>query len=93
MVTNLPPLARTRPNIKKTGAPTSGITSLVDPKLKKLSGEERAFFRAYFTKTYDETMRKFVEEFTIKSLPNGSMTRIDEITHMSDSELKRVRAQ
>jgi hypothetical protein len=93
MVTNLPPLARTRPNIKKTGAPTSGITSLVDPKLKKLSGEERAFFRAYFTKTYDETMRKFVEEFTIKSLPNGSMTRIDEITHMSDSELKRVSAQ
>ena len=44
----------------------------IDSKLKKLSGEDLSFFRAFFTKTYDDTMSAIVQKVTIDSLPPES---------------------
>lgn len=37
-----------------------GLSGLDDPKLQELKGQDKAFFRAYFTKTFDEVMSKYI---------------------------------
>lgn len=87
--TQLPGTRETRSSLMEAGRPTGGIAGLTDSKLKKLSGEDLSFFRAFFTKTYDDTMSALVQKVTIDSLPPESKDEIERISKMSDFELKK----
>lgn len=50
------------------GRVSTGIRTLFDKKLKTLTTRERIFYRAFFTRTYDTLMQRFVSEFSNTSI-------------------------
>lgn len=45
---------------QRQGIASTGVSSLYDAKISKLSSDERIFFRSYFTRTFDTLMQHFV---------------------------------
>lgn len=45
-----------------------GLSGLDDPKLQELKGQDKAFFRAYFTNTFDSVMSKYITTLQGKEL-------------------------
>lgn len=87
--TQLPGNRETKDSLMAAGRPTSGVNGLTDSKLQQLSGKDLAFFRAFFTKTYDDTMSKAVKNITVESLSADQQAQIAKIESMSDLELKK----
>ena len=56
---------------QRTGEVSTGIRNLHDKKLKKLTKWERLFFRAFYTRTFDTLMQKFLGEMTSTSVDKG----------------------
>jgi hypothetical protein len=63
----LPKMGLTNDQIRSGVSPTTGFSSLVDKKIKKiLNRKERTYFRAYFNKVFESTMVEYLKEVAIE---------------------------
>lgn len=67
------------------GIPTTGLNSIADIKLDLLTSTEQAYFRAYFTKTFDLTLESFLKDYLIR---NQKTETSDNISDLRPAELK-----
>lgn len=62
-----------------------GLSGLDDPKLQELKGQDKAFFRAYFTKTFDDVMSKYIMSLQENDLSALKDLQIDMSTIKEDT--------
>jgi len=63
---NIASTSRTKSEILSSGDSTLGFSSMIDPKIKSLSAQDKAFFRAYFTRLNEASMSQIVSKMTQK---------------------------
>jgi hypothetical protein len=74
------------------GTSSTGLNNLADPKLDKLPPEELSFFRAYFTRTFDKSMRQYLEKFAQDRLSRMAEKINIEVDRLTTEELKSLSA-
>ncbi|NCN95214.1 MAG: hypothetical protein GW917_00660 [Bdellovibrionales bacterium] len=67
---NLPPSA-----IMKGSSPTTGIRSISDPKINKLSKRNQTFFRSVFNRLYEKTTEAYLKEYLKDFNPDVANTK------------------
>lgn len=61
--------------IMEGASPSTGIRSISDPKIKKLSAEGRSFFRATFNQLYESTTEIYVRRYVENFVPGAKDTQ------------------
>jgi hypothetical protein len=69
---------------------SSSISALDDPAMEHLTPKEKIYFRAYFNRTFELTMRKTLEDLNKTYAHDKYPAHMEKIEEMSTSELKNL---